>query len=150
MRKRVFLVGLMISMLAGNALWAESIGFIDIQKVFTGYEKTQSAQDKFRDKEQALQKEIEEKQKEIEKAKEDKKSEADIRELIDRLDNELEPKRRELLEIREALTNEIQNDIIKATEAAAKDLGIDVVVDKQAVIVGGIDMTSLVIEKLSQ
>lgn len=151
MKKVLSIIVMMICfvMLSGSVMAQSTLGYVDLQKVFTSYEKTKAAQADIKEKERKLQDILEEKQKEIEKAKEDKVSEEKIKEMIEGFEKDLEPKRKELLELREKLTVEIQNDIIKATKDSAKELGIDVVLDKQVFITGGIDLTNLVIEKLN-
>ncbi|HAR63723.1 MAG: hypothetical protein DKM50_03670 [Candidatus Margulisiibacteriota bacterium] len=135
--------------LAASVSLAQSIGYIDVQQVFNSYEKTKAAQADVKEKELALQQEIEKKQKEIEAAKKKNTNEESIQKMIEKYEKELEPKRKELMEIREKLTTEIQADIVKSTKAAAKEVGLDVVLDKQVFITGGIDITNLVIKKLS-
>lgn len=44
----------------------------------------------------------------------------------------------------------IRKDIVTAVDSVAKELGIDVVVDKQVVITGGNDLTELAISKLNK
>jgi Skp family chaperone for outer membrane proteins len=44
----------------------------------------------------------------------------------------------------------IRKDIIAVVEVVAKEVGIDVVVDKQVVIAGGIDLTDMVVNKLNK
>lgn len=151
MKKVLSIIVMMICfvMFSGSVMAQSTLGYVDLQKVFTSYEKTKAAQADIKEKELKLQNILEEKQKEIEKAKEDKVSEEKIKEMIEGFESDLEPKRKELLELREKLTVEIQNDIIKATKNSAKELGIDVVLDKQVFITGGIDLTNLVIEKLN-
>jgi Skp family chaperone for outer membrane proteins len=45
---------------------------------------------------------------------------------------------------------EIHNDITRATEATAKKMGIENVLDKQIFITGGVDITDKVIELLNK
>lgn len=137
----------LVVLFAGMSL-AQSIGYIDVQQVFNSYEKTKAAQADVKEKELALQQEIEKKQKEIEAARKKSKNDEEIQKMVEKYEKELEPKRKELFEIREKLTAEIQADIVKATKAAAKEVGLDVVLDKQVFITGGIDVTDLVIQKL--
>lgn len=144
------LLGVMVAMYIAGVSFAESsIGFIDVQKVFSDYEKTKAAQADIKEKETALQTELEEKQKEIEKARDNGKSDKELKVLIDKLTEEVEPQKQKLYELRGMLTSEIQADIVKATKSASKDLGIDIVLDKQVFITGGIDLTDLVLEKLN-
>lgn len=144
------LIGVMLLMyLAGVSLAESSIGYIDVQKVFNDYEKTKAAQADIKEQEESLQSELEEKQKEIEKARENGKSDKELKKLIDKYSEEMEPQKQKLYELRGRLTSEIQADIVKATKSAGKELGIDVVLDKQVFITGGIDLTDLVLEKLN-
>lgn len=151
MKRLVMAVVIVLSMMfvANIALAENSIGYVDLQKVFNTYDKTKAAQADIKEKERKLQRELETKQEEIEKARENKASDESIKKMIEEFEKDLEPKRAELLELREKLTVEIQNDIIEATKASAKELGIDVVLDKQVFITGGIDLTNLVVEKLN-
>lgn len=150
MMRKIQVAGLTLAclMLMTGMSFAASLGYIDVQQVFASYEKTKAAQADVKEKEMALQDEIEKKQKEIEAAKKKNTSEDSIKKMIDKYEKELEPKRKELLSIREKLTGEIQADIVKATKVAAKEVGIEVVLDKQVFIAGGIDLTNLVVQKL--
>ena len=48
-----------------------------------------------------------------------------------------------------ALTEDIRKDIVSAVESVAKQKNLSVVVDKIAVITGGVDITQLVLDKLN-
>ena len=46
--------------------------------------------------------------------------------------------------------SKIQEDIIKSTKKVAKSYGIDIVLNKQALLHGGFDLTDFVIDDLNQ
>jgi Skp family chaperone for outer membrane proteins len=129
---------------------AATLGYIDIQKVFSTYEKTKKAHEQLQKKEQKLQEEIVTKQKQLEKEQSKGKSEAELRNLASKLEKEIEPKRAEIVESQKKIAQEIQADIIKATEITAKKMGFDTVLDKQIFITGGTDISDKVIEQLNK
>ena len=141
----VFLISLMVV-----SVNAATIGYIDVQKVFSTYEKTKKAQEQFQKKEQKLNEEIADKQKQIEKEQSKGTSEAKLRDLVSKLEKEIQPKRTEIIESQQKITQEIQKDIVKATDTAAKNMGIEIVLDKQVFITGGTDITDKVIELLNK
>jgi outer membrane protein len=135
---------------AATAVDLNSIGYIDVQKVFKGYKATAKAQEELSKKEADYKKAYEESQKKLEKAQKEGKSEDEIKELQEKLEKELEPKRKELLELNDKLTNKLQLEIVSAVKIVAKKVGIDVVLDKQVIITGGMDLTDMVISELNR
>lgn len=127
-----------------------SIGTIDVQKVFRGYKETTKAQEQLSKEEASFKKEFEESQKKIEEAKASGKSEKDLASMTKKLEESLAPKREKLIKMNEALTSSLQNDIVTTVKDVAKNLGIEVVFDKQVVITGGIDISEMVISKLNE
>ena len=141
----VIITGLMI----GSAN-AATLGYIDIQKVFSSYEKTKTALEQLKKNEQSIKEEMAIKQKQVDKAHEKGASDEDIKRLVDKLEKELEPKRKDIVESKQRTMFEIQNDITRATETTAKKMGIENVLDKQVFVTGGIDITDKVIELLNK
>ena len=43
----------------------------------------------------------------------------------------------------------IRADILKSSRKVAKEYGVDIVIDKQAILTGGFDLTDFVIEDLN-
>ena len=129
---------------------AETIGYIDVQKVFSSYKETKLAQARLAKKEAAYKKEFDKYQKKIEAAKKAKKPKKEIDALIERYEKKLEPIKKELVQLNNVLTSKLQNNIVKAVKVVAKELGVDIVLDKQALIVGGMDLSGMVINKLNK
>jgi outer membrane protein len=141
----MFVMGMMVCL--ANAA---SLGYIDGQKVFSSYEKSKKAQEQFNKQERIFQDEIAKKQKQIEKEKNNNMSDGDLRKLAEKFDKELEAKRTDLMEAQKKMTSEIWDDIVKATEVTAKKMGIETVLNRQAIITGGTDVTDKVIEQLNK
>ena len=130
-------------------LHAENIGVVDLQKVFVSYKETDKARKDFEKKQKELRDELEEKQKTLEKAQKDNKKPEEIQKLVQEIQEELQPKQEDLIKLNNELMASIRADILRSAKKVAKDYGIDIVIDKQAVLHGGFDLTDFVIEDLN-
>ena len=126
-----------------------SIGFIDVQKVFKGYSETSKAQASLSKEEAAFKKDFEASQKKLEAAKAAKKSDKEIENMTKQLEEDLAPKREKLMKMNDELTGRLQKDILTSVKSIAKNLGLDIVLDKQVIIDGGMDISDMVINKLN-
>lgn len=151
MRKLAAII-LALVFLGGAALAADysNIGFIDVQKVFTDYKETKKAQDELQKEEASFKKEYEDSQKKLKDAQTTGKSTSEVEKLKKDLESKLEPKRKKLLALNDKLTTDLQSKILDGVKKVAKKLGIDLVLDKQVVITGGMDMTQMVITELNK
>jgi Skp family chaperone for outer membrane proteins len=129
---------------------ADSIGFIDTQLVVKQYNKAIAAQSDLVRKQKELQDLVIKRQGELEVAKAASKNEEELSKMKDDFEEELQPKREELIGLNQKLSTDIEKDIIDATKKIAKQLRIDVVLDKQVVLVGGTDLTNLVTSHLNK
>jgi Skp family chaperone for outer membrane proteins len=150
MKKLTIAISVMMTGLMIGSVNAATLGYIDIQKVFSSYEKTKTVLEQLKKKEQSIKEEMAIKQKQVDKAQEKGASEEDIKKLVDKLEKELEPRRKDIVESKQRTMLEIHNDITRATEATAKKMGIENVLDKQIFITGGVDITDKVIELLNK
>ncbi len=150
--KRFLAAIIVISLLAGVACAAgyTNIGYIDVQKVFKEYKETEKAQEELSKQEEAFKKEFEESQKKLEKAEKEGKSREELEKMRKELEEKLAPKRENLLTLNEQLTIKLQQDILGSVQKVAKKFGVDLVLDKQVVITGGMDLTELVINELNK
>ncbi len=128
---------------------AENIGYVDLQKVFINYKETEKARAGFEKKQKELREELEEKQKTLEQAQKDNKKPEEIQKLVAEIQEELQPKQEELMKLNNQLMTSIRADIVSATKKVAKEYGVDIVLDKQALLSGGFDLTDFVIEDLN-
>lgn len=133
-------------------VWASSssIGFIDVQKVFKEYKETAKAQKELNKQEESFKKDFEDSQKKLKEAEDKGKSKDDLEKMKKELEEKLAPKRNALLKINEQMTVKLQKEIVTSVQKVAQKVGIDVVVDKQVVIVGGMDLTDLVVTELNK
>jgi|WetSurMetagenome_2_1015567.scaffolds.fasta_scaffold847962_1 outer membrane protein len=129
---------------------ASNIGFIDVQKVFKGYKSTSSAQEQVSKQEESFKKDFEASQKTLADAEKKNMKKDELEKLRKDLEDKLSPKRQALVDLNEKLTSKLQLDILSATKDVAKNVGIDVVYDKQVIITGGVDLTDMVINKLNE
>jgi len=131
-------------------LQTTNIGCIDVQKVFLSYKETKKAQDDLAQKEKKYKSDYDDRQEKLNKMKTDGKSQKEIDEATKKMEDELKPMRDEILALNEKLTVKLQGDIVKAVTEVAKGVGLDLVLDKQVIIIGGTDLTEMVINKLNK
>lgn len=150
--KKVFAAFFVAALLASLASAANftSIGYIDVQKVFKEFKETSKAQVELSKQEESFKKEFEESQKKLEQAEKSGKSQEDLEKMKKELETKLAPKRDTLLKLNEQLTGKLQLDILAAVKQVSKKVGIDVVLDKQVVITGGMDLSEMVINELNK
>lgn len=136
-----------IAMAAGSA---SSIGFIDVQRVFKEYKETAKAQKDLGKREEAFKKSFEDSQKKLKEAEEKGKTKDELEKMRAELEEKLAPERNALLQINEQLTVKLQKEIVAAVQKVAKKVAIDMVIDKQVIIIGGMDLTDMVIAELNK
>jgi len=129
---------------------AESIGYIEVQKVFKEYKATSKAQEQVAKEEEDFKKDFDDSQKKLSEAEKNNMKKDELEKLRKDLEDQLMPKRQSLIALNEKLTASLQADILAATKEVAKKVGIDIVFDKQVVITGGVDLTEMVINKLNE
>lgn len=133
-----------------KAVDLSTIGYIDVNRVFKEYKAAKSAQDDLSKQEKDFKKEFDDQQKKLEDAQTNGMSRTEVEKLRKQLEDELSPKRDQLLALNEKLTAKLQLDIVKAVEKVAKKMGIEMVLDKQVVITGGMDLSDMVISELNK
>jgi len=140
---------LMLSLTLATALVADNIGFIDMERLISNYKGAQKIQVEMREKLEDYQKIVAKKQEKIEKAKKNKKSEKEIEKLVTEIEEELKPKQEELRRFESDAHIRLMSKITETAKLISKEYGIDVVLDKRVVYVGGFDLTNFILEKLS-
>jgi outer membrane protein len=150
--KKMIVILLGVALISGVACAANfsNIGLIDVQKVFREYKSTQAAQQDLSKQEEAFKKEFEDSQKKLADAEKAGKSAADLEKMKKELETKLSPKRDSLLKLNEQLTAKLQQEILTAVKKVTKKVGIEMVLDKQVVITGGMDLTDMVISELNK
>jgi Skp family chaperone for outer membrane proteins len=151
MKKTIVLI-LSVLFFAGvvHAANFSNIGFIDVQKVFKEYKETSKAQAELGKQEESFKKDFEDSQKKLEKAEKDGKKPAELEKMKADFETKLAPKRDSLLKLNEQLTGKLQMEILDAVKKVAKKVGIEMVLDKQVVITGGMDLSEMVVSELNK
>ena len=163
MKKSVFLLAVMLLFVFSASSFALSVGYVDIEKVFSQYKGTTEAKEK-------LQKEVEKEQKAVEKEKDailkekadlDKKKAILDRAKVEELEMALQEKaqklqekalkiQQDLLAREKALTSNIIDEIRAIVQKIAKEKNFDMVFEKNTLLYGGEDITYLVTKEINK
>ena len=125
------------------------IGVIDRDKVVSGYSKAQTAFEDLKKGEEKVQKLVENANKQYEDAKKANKPAAELEPLQKRLQVEIDNEVKKLQTNIGSIENQLENEIDGAIKAEAATHKVDVVLMKQAVLLGGVDITEGVLKRLS-
>ena len=125
------------------------IGVIDRDKVVSGYAKAQTAFDDLKKGEEKVQKLVEGANKSYEEAKKANKSAAELEGLQRRLQTEIDTEVKKLQANIQGMEGQLEHEIDGAIKAEAATHKVDVVLMKQAVLFGGIDITDGVVKRLA-
>ncbi len=125
------------------------IGVIDRDKVVSGYKKAQAAFDDLKKGEEKVQKLVEGANKTYEEAKKAGKPPAELEGIQKRLQVEIDAEVKKLQSSIQGIENSLEGEIDGAIKAEAAGHKVDVVLMKQAVLLGGIDITDGVLKRLA-
>lgn len=159
MKKRFFTLGLSLLMASVSfSALAGGVGIVDTRKVFETsklFEMLGLAKKEVAKLEEDLKKETLYKSKLLEEARAKKVSDKELLKMQEDFQSELEKKRRDGQELSEKKQKELEEMSVKlksqvdeAIKSVAKEKTLDVIVDKQAVLFGGTDVTEDVIKKI--
>ena len=138
-----------VAALAQGAAAPKIIGVIDREKVVTGYKKAQSAAEELKSAETKVQKLVEDANKQYEEAKKASKPPAELEGLQKRLQTTIDDEVKKLQGRVQALESQLEGEIDTAIKAEAATHKCDVVIMKQAVLLGGVDLREGVVKRLS-
>ncbi len=137
------------SAFAQTAVSPKVIGVIDRDKVVTAYSKAQTAADELKRSEEKVQKLVEDANKQYEEAKKANKPPAELEGLQKRLQTQIDDEVKRLQSRVQTLESQLEGEIDSAIKAEAAQHRVDVVIMKQAVLLGGVDLTDGVVKRLS-
>ena len=126
-----------------------SIGLVDKDKVVTSYPKAQQAADDLRKAEEKVHKLIEDSNKQYEEAKAAHKPPAELEGLQRRLQTQIDNEVKSIQGKAQTLESQLESEIDNAIKAEATNRHVDAVFMKQAVLVGGVDITDGVVKRLN-
>jgi len=133
-----------------STAFADNIGFVDLEKVFSRYKEAVKLQQDIQKRREGYQKLFEAKNKKLDEIKKKSKKEDDIQKFIEKTESELKPKQEELIKYEAEANRKMAAKIFEVSETVAKEFGIDVVLDKRAILAGGFDLTDSVITRLNK
>lgn len=126
------------------------VGIVDGEKLFDEYPEAQEATKKISNAQEDLKNQITESEKVFTEFSKEKKSEAEKLTKQKELQSKIDAKAQETRKMIESLSSKIENDIVNAIKTIAGEKGIEVVLDKRAVLYGGSDITDTVSEYLKK
>jgi len=142
-------VALVAPAFAQTAATPKVIGVIDRDKVVSGYSKAQSAFDDLKKGEEKVQKLVEGANKQYEDAKKANKPPAELEGMQRRLQTEIDGEVKKLQANIQSIETQLESEIDGAIKAEAANHKVDVVLMKQAVLFGGVDITEGVLKRLT-
>lgn len=128
---------------------ASTIGLVDRDKVVTSYAKAQQAAEELKKSEEKVHKLIEDSNKQYEDAKNAHKPPAELEGLQRRLQTQIDEEVRKVQTRAQSLESQLEGEIDAAIKAEAANRKVEVVILKQAVPVGGVDLTDGVVKRLT-
>lgn len=126
------------------------VGLINMQAIFERYTEAAKMETVFQEKREKYDKKLESHNEKMTKAREKNASEKKMKALADAMQKEMEPLQQELLQFRNESIYSIRQKVLAMTQRVAKEQGLDVVVDQQAVVYGGYDLTEFVLDRLNK
>ncbi len=129
---------------------SSKIGVVDGEKLFDEYPAAQEATKKIADAQDELRDAITETEKVYAEFEKQKKSEAEKLTKKKELQSKIDLKAQETKKMIESLSSKIEDDILSSIKKVALEKTLDVVFDKRAVLVGGVDITNAVSEQLKK
>lgn len=133
-----------------SAYAADTIGMVDTEKLMRSYNKAQLFNDDMKIKEQELEKMRAEFVKQIREAKtKQPNNPVAVEQLQKGLEEKLNTKLNEYRNFNEAQSRALEAEMNSAIEGVAKSKNLSVILAKQAVFVGGTDITNDVLARLN-
>ena len=129
-----------------QAFAAQTIGYVDMSRVLSGYSKAQAITNQVKDQQTEIQKMITEARNQINSAKTDNEK----KELESKLSEEIQQKNNVLRADYEKSVQTLQNNIFESVKKVATKKKVDCILRKDYVITGGADLTEDVLAELNK
>jgi Skp family chaperone for outer membrane proteins len=124
------------------------IGVVDRDKVVTSYPKAQQAAEELKRQEDKVHKLIEDSNKQYEESKSAHKPQSELEGLQKRLQTSIDGEVKKIQDRAQGLEGQLEKEIDTAIKDEASARKVDAVFMKQAVLMGGTDITDGVIKRL--
>lgn len=125
------------------------IGTVDRDKVVQHYSKAQQIVEDLKKGEEKIAKLVESANKQYEDAKKANKPPAELEALQKRLQTQIDEEVKKFQSQAVALDNQVMDEMDRAIKAEASTHGVNLVLMKQAVLLGGTDITEGVVKRLA-
>ncbi|HEY9765726.1 MAG TPA: OmpH family outer membrane protein [Chroococcales cyanobacterium] len=145
--KKIALALASVCLLAPSAL-AYTVGTVDTARVFRDARSISQAQAEVRKEEEKYQNELAERQKKLEESRKTMKEE-ELEKLRSKYTTELGQMRDRAQKLNAQLSQKVKGMVEVAIRQISAQKKLDLVIDKQAVFFGGLDITPEVIKKLN-
>lgn len=133
---------------SASVAWAHTVGYVDTAKVLTSYGAARDAQGKMQAELTKYQKAFAERQKKIGEAQKAGKTQAELQKMTEDFEQELKPLKDKAMNLEAKLAADVKTRIEVVIKKVAVARKVDLVLDKAAVLHGGIDLTSDVVKEL--
>jgi outer membrane protein len=133
---------------APASAWAHTVGFVDTAKVLTSYAAARDAQGKMQKELTKYQQAFAERQKKIGEAQKSGKTQAELQKMTEEFELELKPLKDKAMNLEAKLAADVKTRIEAVIKKVAVARKVDLVLDKAAVLYGGIDLTNDVVKQL--
>lgn len=134
--------------LTASPAFALTIGYVDTAKVLLTYSGAKNAQGQMAKELEVYQKAFVERQKKIAEAQKAGKTPAEIQKMTTEFEKELAPLKTRAMSLEQRLSADVKTKIEGKIHAIAKARKLDYVLDKAAMLYGGVDITNDVINSL--
>ncbi len=159
MKKNILATALAFSILTiTQSAFAVGVGIVDTKKILDSSQLPMvlnTAQKEVENFKVESQKLVLSKSKELENAREKKVTEAEIKKMSEQFQKDIQAREKQGVDLEMAKRKELEDLSLKlrakvdeAIKSVAQDKKLDVIVDKQAVLFGGTDVTEDVIKKI--
>jgi len=150
MNRLVYVLFLSLILVWPVSAQTNKMGYVDGDKLFDEYPAAQDASKKISDAQDALKKEITESERIFTEFEKQKKSEAEKATKQKELQAKIDLKANDTKKLIETLSVKIEDDIIQSIKKVAAEKGLDIILDKRAVLLGGQDITDIVSVELKK
>lgn len=141
-------IALAATLLFAPSAQAYAVGTVDTARIFRDAKSISQAQAEIRKEEEKLQDELAGRQKKLEEARKTLKEE-ELDKLRSKYTGELGQMRERAQKLNATLSQKVKGMVEAAIRQIAAQRKVDLVVDKQAVFFGGLDLTDEVVKKLN-
>ncbi|MEB3284030.1 MAG: OmpH family outer membrane protein [Candidatus Sericytochromatia bacterium] len=133
---------------AAGTAWAHTVGYVDTAKVLTSYKAARDAQGKMQVELTKYQQAFAERQKKIAEAQKAGKTQEELQKMTQAFELELKPLKDKAMNLEAKLAADVKTKIEAVIKTVAAKRKVDLVLDKAAVLHGGVDLTSDVVKQL--